>query len=690
MALKPKVVRRLLLLLVSTGVLGLFAWVALTDPELSRATRQLWDDNVWSHALKSTNTPFASSKSPIDMDPSYVKSASPVERRFDWTVQREIKAPDGIPRLMYTINGQFPGPTIEVTEGDTVVVHVVNHIFDDYQVPEFLFDNKLEHVHPTGTDKRFSIHWHGLSMRGMQVMDGAASFTSCPIRPGNETTYKFVVQKEDVGTHWYHSHVGTSRADGLWGMFIVHARDDERQVLAERAPSFRTHWDEEITIALGDHFHKMSPESLGRYVSRTLSNAEPVPENGLINGKSIFSCEMSKLTGVPCPAGDDKDEVGEYTEFRLDPTKTYRLRLVNVGSLADMTFSVDGHTLTVVEADGTLVEPMEVHRIPIAPGQRYSVILHREPSNRDKRVWMRSDMSGECFKYMNPVLYPFIRAIVTYDEPDTWTGVGGWLSPLRHRSNRRAMSERVYEQRTRGLSRMLPSTRPWLPNVTDAGIPTEPCHDLEPGTLVPLIPDPAPALDFANGDRREYVTIEVLNRQKYQVPMAFMNLTTWRPYGRRGASQQPLLHRISHSNATTPQAWIEQGLINKEHELLAVTHPSKPVVFELVLRNLDDGPHPFHLHGHKFWVLHTGEMERVRFRYTKELEDSLDLSRAMKRDTVVVPMMGHVIIRWVADNPGVWAFHCHMLVHLASGMAMAFVEQPSVLQAHPPVPAACQ
>ena len=72
------------------------------------------------------------------------------------------------------------------------------------------------------------------------------------------------------------------------------------------------------------------------------------------------------------------------------------------------------------------------------------------------------------------------------------------------------------------------------------------------------------------------------------------------------------------------------------------------------------------------------------------MQREFDLQRAMKRDTVVVPMLGHAIIRWVADNPGVWAFHCHMLVHLASGMAMAIVEQPTVLQTQPLVPQSCQ
>lgn len=35
-----------------------------------------------------------------------------------------------------------------------------------------------------------------------------------------------------------------------------------------------------------------------------------------------------------------------------------------------------------------------------------------------------------------------------------------------------------------------------------------------------------------------------------------------------------------------------------------------------------------------------------------------------------VPRRGHVVLALVADNPGIWALHCHMLVHMARGMAM--------------------
>ena len=109
---------------------------------------------------------------------------------------------------------------------------------------------------------------------------------------------------------------------------------------------------------------------------------------------------------------------------------------------------------------------------------------------------------------------------------------------------------------------------------------------------------------------------------------------------------------------------------------------------EVVLNNYDDSPHPFHLHGHKFWVMETHEAD-TEFGGLGDWSDEgqsahYQLDRAMKRDTVTVPMHGHVVLRWVADNPGVWAFHCHMVVHFAAGMGMAFAEMPATLQASPP------
>lgn len=52
----------------------------------------------------------------------------------------------------------------------------------------------------------------------------------------------------------------------------------------------------------------------------------------------------------------------------------------------------------------------------------------------------------------------------------------------------------------------------------------------------------------------------------------------------------------------------------------------------------------------------------------------------MRRDTLLVEPNGNAVIRFKADNPGVWLFHCHIEWHIISGLVVTFVEAPSVLQ----------
>jgi FtsP/CotA-like multicopper oxidase with cupredoxin domain len=63
-------------------------------------------------------------------------------------------------------------------------------------------------------------------------------------------------------------------------------------------------------------------------------------------------------------------------------------------------------------------------------------------------------------------------------------------------------------------------------------------------------------------------------------------------------------------------------------------------------------PHPMHLHGHVFQVV---EIDGHRF-------------PGAMRDTVLVPPAKRVVVEFDADNPGTWAFHCHLLYHMDAGM----------------------
>lgn len=101
---------------------------------------------------------------------------------------------------------------------------------------------------------------------------------------------------------------------------------------------------------------------------------------------------------------------------------------------------------------------------------------------------------------------------------------------------------------------------------------------------------------------------------------------------------------------------------------------------EIIINNLDDGAHPFHLHGHDFYVLASHRSEYGWGSYSpyetsgsSSIEPKLNLVNPIKKDTVSVPRRGYVVLRFLADNPGIWMFHCHVLFHQASGMAMGLL-----------------
>ncbi|OMO67537.1 Cupredoxin [Corchorus capsularis] len=79
--------------------------------------------------------------------------------------------------------------------------------------------------------------------------------------------------------------------------------------------------------------------------------------------------------------------------------------------------------------------------------------------------------------------------------------------------------------------------------------------------------------------------------------------------------------------------------------------------------------HPWHLHGHDFWVLGYGEGK-----FRDEDEKKFNLENPPLRNTDVIFPYGWTALRFVANNPGVWAFHCHIEPHLHMGMGVVFAE----------------
>ena len=113
-------------------------------------------------------------------------------------VLREI-AP-GMKAHLWGYNGQSPGPTIEVVEGDKVRIYVTNRL------PE-----------------KTSIHWHGQPLPN--GMDGVSGLTQPPILPGKTFMYEFEAKR--AGTFMYHPHADEmlQMAMGMMGSWVTHPKD---------------------------------------------------------------------------------------------------------------------------------------------------------------------------------------------------------------------------------------------------------------------------------------------------------------------------------------------------------------------------------------------------------------------------------------------------------------------------------
>ena len=107
-------------------------------------------------------------------------------------------------------------------------------------------------------------------------------------------------------------------------------------------------------------------------------------------------------------------------------------------------------------------------------------------------------------------------------------------------------------------------------------------------------------------------------------------------------------------------------------------------MIQIVVNNGDAGKHPFHLHGHTFQVVYRSDDDAGTYDPTVDLGPFPD--NPMRRDTVQVPPGGFALLRFRADNPGVWLFHCHIEWHILSGLVATMVEAPDLMQSTLTVP----
>ncbi|KAJ8098292.1 Cupredoxin [Lipomyces tetrasporus] len=541
---------------------------------------------------------------------SWNSSEPPTTREFNLTISEVVGWPDGYNRTLTVINGQFPGPLIEVNMGDRLIVNVQNN----------------------GANMT-TIHFHGMYQNKTNFMDGTYMISQCGIPPGGSFTYNFTVP-DQYGTYWYHSHYRTQYMDGVIGPFVIHSQEED-DLIGDM-------YDYDQVVLVSDWYHGIAVGYMSEYLAPNNENAEPVPDNGLINGAAYFDCSLT-------PDDTCYQQDANRTVFAFERDKTYRLRVINTGAFAEINFSVDEHPLTLVEGDGTLIQPTTLHKLKVAVAQRYSVLVTANVTTTDT-FWVRAELDEYCFAAENPILTDYsINGVLVYTND---TDVAAYSN------------------------NMSAETQSW----GDVAANVQ-CLDLNNTSIEPMIVTPAAeATVFYRIDSSFQIW-------DYAIDLAYMNGTTWSPasssilYQAYNMLAPSLSSTVEDNNSTqllNTTGPLALGVFGGNQDQYIVNVPDYEVV-DILINNLDDGAHPFHLHGYKFWVIGSGYGTFPYNDYGK-----FNTTNPMRRDTVTVVAYGWVLIRFVADNAGVWPLHCHITWHLEAGLLMQFQVQPKKIAAFEP------
>ncbi|KAG2153310.1 laccase [Suillus clintonianus] len=266
----------------------------------------------------------------------------------DLIISNKVIAPDGFARSAILAGGTFPGPVISAQKGDKFAINVVNQLSDDSML------------------KSTSVHWHGIDQNRTNYADGVTFVTQCPIAQNDSFLYSFDAQGQ-VGTFWYHSHYSTQQCDGLRGALIIYDPEDPLSYLYDID-------DETTVITLADWYHTVAP---------------------VLNHFVTVHADSTVINGFGRYAGGPVDT--ELAVINVECGKRYRLRIIALSCEPDYVFSIDGHNLTVIEADSHLTEPLLVDSIHILAGQRYSVVL--DATQPIDNYWIRvlPNISSQTF-----------------------------------------------------------------------------------------------------------------------------------------------------------------------------------------------------------------------------------------------------------------------------------------------------
>ena len=499
----------------------------------------------------------------------------------------------------FAVNGSVPGPLVRLKEGEAVTLRVANHLAQDT-----------------------SIHWHGLLLPFQ--FDGVPGVSFPGIKPGETFVYELPALRQS-GTYWWHSHSDLQEQAGHYGPIIidpagpdpVQADRDYVLLLSEFSP-LHPHTIMAKLKKGEEYFNRQKTSWTDDY---RLSGSD----RRMWAGMRMMPTDIADVTGSTYTYLINGHAPEDSLEYLFSPGERVRLRIINGSAMSFFNIRIPGVRMSVVQADGKNVRPIEVDEFQIGTAETYDIVV--DPTAEAHTIVAEAmDRSGMAVATLTsragaraPV--PSLRDPVLLTMTDMGHGgmdhSGGGHSNMGHAPSTGGMDHGSMKMR---------DTSSVPPDVA-----LGPGVDMVSANPADRMGDPGLGLDNVG----------------HKV-LTYRDLTALEP---NDDPRKPSRHMQIHLTGNMERyMWSFDG-----RKFNAVA--DQPIRFaynervRVKLVNDTMMAHPIHLHGHFF-----------------ELVNGADRMHQPQKHTVIVQPGGSATFDLTADEPGDWAFHCHLLYHMHAGM----------------------
>ena len=520
------------------------------------------------------------------------------------------------------INGNLPAPLIRLKEGMWAELNVYNEL-----------------------DEITSIHWHGILLP--YQMDGVPGVTFPGIKPKEKFTASFPVKQ--YGTYWYHSHAGLQEQLGHYGPLVIDPAEPEP-----------FSYDREYVIVLSDwtfedpHWIMSRLKKAEGYFNYNKRTVFDFLEDVRVKGFSQALRERLMWAQMRMSSRDIADVTGATYTFLINghtpdenwtaifkPGEKVRLRFINASAMTYFDVRIPGLKMTVVQADGQNVQPVEVDEFRIAVAERYDVIVQPKEFKAYTIFAEAMDRSG------------YARATLAPRE-----GMEGPVPPLRKPPERGMEAHGgAHMKHMKGMhgGGMMHHNMPAGGMHHGHGrmkghVKKDPCGICQPKlknydfgpTAAMLNPEPICRLDDPGVGLKDV-------KHKVLTYADLKSYVPWRDLYKRKPDRTIEIHFTGNMERFVWRMWTYDGKrwTSSPTDLIRWRYGE---LVRMIWVNHTMMDHPIHLHG--MWMYLDNGSEEYKPR-----KDTINLKPGEK-----------ICIDVIVDAYGYWAFHCHLLYHMHAGM----------------------